>query len=420
MTYKFKKYLDSLYSLQRRGIKLGLDHTEQLLSFCNNPHRKFPTIHVAGTNGKGSTCAYIETILRQNGYKVGLYTSPHLLNFNERIRVNGRYIPNKQILHFLDNFFDEINKIKSTFFEVTTVMAFDYFCKKGVDIAVIETGLGGRLDATNVISPKVSVVTSISKDHTDILGDSLEKIAYEKAGIIKRNTPLIIYQQAYKILEVFRKKATSLNADMKISKIPKDISIDSKGTQFIHNNYKYITPLYGSHQARNASLAIDVINKFDANINKEAINNALRKVFWPGRMQKVAYNIFYDVSHNENGLEKTLQTLKKLHPNQVIHGLMCLKKDKSVDSLKYLISENFKTLIVSSNKNELLSKPAIITRKLSDLQIQCKAVSSLKVGLEIIKSLVNKSPSIGLIFGSHYVAKEVFHSFEISFDNYYI
>ena len=130
MTYKFKKYLDSLYSLQRRGIKLGLDHTEQLLSFCNNPHKKFSTIHVAGTNGKGSTCAYIETILRQNGYRVGLYTSPHLLNFNERIRVNGRYISNKQILQFLDNFFDEINKIKSTFFEVTTVMAFNYFCEK--------------------------------------------------------------------------------------------------------------------------------------------------------------------------------------------------------------------------------------------------------------------------------------------------
>ena len=191
------------------------------MSFCNNPHKKFPTIHVAGTNGKGSTCAYIETILRQNGYRVGLYTSPHLLNFNERIRVNGRSISNKQIFQFLDNSFDEINKIKSTFFEVTTVMAFNYFYEKKVDVAVIETGLGGRLDATNVISPKISVITSISKDHTDILGDSLEKIAYEKAGIIKEKTPLVIYQQANKILEVFRKKAISLNADMKISKTPK-------------------------------------------------------------------------------------------------------------------------------------------------------------------------------------------------------
>ena len=420
MTYKFKKYLDSLYSLQRRGIKLGLDHTEQLLSFCNNPHRKFPTIHVAGTNGKGSTCAYMETILRQNGYRVGLYTSPHLLNFNERIRVNGRYISNKQILQFLDNFFDEINKIKSTFFEVTTVMAFNYFCEKSVDIAVIETGLGGRLDATNVISPKVSVVTSISKDHTDILGDSLEKIAYEKAGIIKQKTPLVVYQQANKILEVFRRKAISLNADMKISKIPKNIEFDTRGTNFIHNNCKYTIPLFGFHQARNASLAIDVINELHSNVRNGEINRALEKVFWPGRMQKVGHNIFYDVSHNENGLKKTLQTLKKLYPNQIIHGLLCLKKGKSVDCLKDLISENFKTIVVSGDKNKFLSKSGVLAKKLSGLQIQCRAVSSLETGLEIVKSLVNNSSSIGLIFGSHYIAKEVFHSFEISFDNYYI
>ncbi len=420
MTYKVNKYLESLYSLHRRGIKLGLEHTERLLSFFDNPHKKFSTIHVAGTNGKGSTCAYIETILRQNGYKVGLYTSPHLLKFNERIRVNGRPISNKHIFQFLDNSFDEINKINSTFFEATTVMAFNYFYKKKVDVAVIETGLGGRLDATNVINPKISVITSISKDHTDILGDSLEKIAYEKAGIIKEKTPLIIYRQDSQILEVFRKKAVSLNADMKISKIPKNIEFNSKGTQFIHNNYKYVIPLFGFHQARNASLAIDVINKVDPNIKNEAINRALGRVFWPGRMQKVGNNIFYDVSHNENGLKKTLQTLKKLYPNQNLHGLMCLKKDKNVDSLKKLISENFKTLIVSGNENELLSKSSALEKKLSGLNIQCKSVSSLNTGLVNIKNIVKNSSSVGLIFGSHYVANEVFDSFEISFDNYYI
>tara|TARA_B100001248_G_scaffold113142_1_gene84682 strand:+ start:2728 stop:3990 length:1263 start_codon:yes stop_codon:yes gene_type:complete len=420
LTYKVNKYLESLYSLHRRGIKLGLEHTERLLSFFDNPHKKFSTIHVAGTNGKGSTCAYIETILRQNGYKVGLYTSPHLLKFNERIRVNGRPISNKHIFQFLDNSFDEINKINSTFFEATTVMAFNYFYKKKVDVAVIETGLGGRLDATNVINPKISVITSISKDHTDILGDSLEKIAYEKAGIIKEKTPLIIYRQDSQILEVFRKKAVSLNADMKISKIPKNIEFNSKGTQFIHNNYKYVIPLFGFHQARNASLAIDVINKVDPNIKNEAINRALGRVFWPGRMQKVGNNIFYDVSHNENGLKKTLQTLKKLYPNQNLHGLMCLKKDKNVDSLKKLISENFKTLIVSGNENELLSKSSALEKKLSGLNIQCKSVSSLNTGLVNIKNIVKNSSSVGLIFGSHYVANEVFDSFEISFDNYYI
>ena len=140
MTCKGKNYLNFLFSLQRRGIKLGLQHTEKLLQFFNNPHKKIVTIHVAGTNGKGSTCAYIESILRQNSFKVGIYTSPHLFNFNERIRVNGRSISNDEIVHFLDNALSAINRIKSTFFEATTVMAFDYFWKKRVDVAVIETG----------------------------------------------------------------------------------------------------------------------------------------------------------------------------------------------------------------------------------------------------------------------------------------
>ena len=207
---------------------------------------------------------------------------------------------------------------------------------------------------------------------------------------------------------------------MKISKIPEEIELNSEGTQFTHNNYTYTIPLFGFHQARNAALAIDVVNKLDSNINNEGISRALAKVFWPGRMQKVGHNIFYDVSHNENGLEETLRTLKKLFPNQIIHGLLCCKKDKSVDSLKDLISGNIKTLIISGDRNELLFKSSILAKKLSGLRIQCRAVSSLETGIEIIKSLVNNSSSIGLIFGSHYVADEVFRSFEISFDNYYI
>ena len=211
MTYKLENYLNSLFSLQRRGIKLGLEHTKNLLKFFDNPHEKFLTIHVAGTNGKGSTCAYIERILRYSGYKVGLYTSPHLFNFNERIRVDGLPISDQEIVSFLDNSFKEINKIGSTFFEVTTVMAFDYFCKKKVDIAVIETGLGGRLDATNVINPVISVITSISMDHTEILGDSIEQIAKEKSGIIKEKTPLFVYKQDSNILDVFEKNRLKIN-----------------------------------------------------------------------------------------------------------------------------------------------------------------------------------------------------------------
>ena len=341
MTYKLENYLNSLFSLQRRGIKLGLEHTKNLLKFFDNPHEKFLTIHVAGTNGKGSTCAYIERILRYSGYKVGIYTSPHLFNFNERIRVDGLPISDQEIVSFLDNSFKEINKIGSTFFEVTTVMAFDYFNKNKVDIAVIETGLGGRLDATNVISPVISVITSISMDHTEILGDSIEQIAKEKSGIIKEKTPLFVYKQDSNILDIFKKKAISHNAEIKISKIPKNISVTSRGTQFTFNNQDYAIPLFGSHQARNAALAIDVVSHFDPKIKEDIIFNSLKTVFWPGRMQKIRQKIFYDVSHNKKGMEKTLQTLKELYPDEDIYGLLCLKKDKDLTSLKSVILKKF-------------------------------------------------------------------------------
>ena len=383
MTYKIKNYLNSLFSLQRRGIKLGLEHTKNLLKFFDNPHEKFLTIHVAGTNGKGSTCAYIERILRYSGYKVGIYTSPHLFNFNERIRVDGLPISDQEIVSFLDNSFKEINKIGSTFFEVTTVMAFDYFNKNKVDIAVIETGLGGRLDATNVISPVISVITSISMDHTEILGDSIEQIAKEKSGIIKEKTPLFVYQQDTDILDIFKKKAISHNAEIKISKAPKNISVTSKGTQFNFNNQDYTIPLFGSHQARNAALAIDVVSHFDPKIKDDIIYNSLKTVFWPGRMQKIRQKIFYDVSHNKEGMEKTLQALKELYPDEDIHGLLCLKKDKDLTSLKNVILKNFKTLFISEDKKGLLLKSSVLEEELARVNIKCKPVSSIKKGIGI-------------------------------------
>jgi len=420
LTYKLENYLNSLFSLQRRGIKLGLEHTKNLLKFFDNPHEKFLTIHVAGTNGKGSTCAYIERILRYSGYKVGIYTSPHLFNFNERIRVDGLPISDKEIVSFLDNSFKEINKIGSTFFEVTTVMAFDYFNKNKVDIAVIETGLGGRLDATNVISPVISVITSISMDHTEILGDSIELIAKEKSGIIKEKTPLFVYRQDAEILDVFKKKAIFHNAEIKISNAPKNISVTSKGTQFTFNSQDYTIPLFGSHQACNAALAIDVVNHFDPKIKDDMIYNSLKTVFWPGRLQKIRQKIFYDVSHNKEGMKKTLQTLRELYPNEDIHGLLCLKKDKDLKSLESVILKNFKTLFISEDKKGLLLKSSILEEKLSRVNIKCKPVSSIKKGSENIENLVKNNSAVGLIFGSHYIAKEVFHAFEIPFDNYYI
>ena len=205
----FSALLKSLFNLQRLGIKLGLEHTFRLLDFIGNPQDDLTMVHVAGTNGKGSTCAMIASILHASGKNVGLYTSPHLIRFNERIRINGYPIPDKQIITFMKKVGPVVQEIESTFFETTTAMAFDYFQQQKVDVAVIETGLGGRLDSTNVIKPKVTVISHISMDHMDILGKDIEKIANEKAGIIKNNVPLIIAEQTPKVKNILLKKLST-------------------------------------------------------------------------------------------------------------------------------------------------------------------------------------------------------------------
>ena len=201
---KIDNLLAHLYGLRRLGIKVGLEHTNELLKQCGNPHLGLKTIHIAGTNGKGSTAAMIQAILRGNGLKVGLYTSPHLIRFNERIRINGSPISDKSIIDFMTQFTGAIDEIEATFFEVTTVLALHYFSNQEVDVAVIETGLGGRLDSTNVIEPELTIITSVDLDHQHILGETLIDIAVEKAGIIKKQTPVLVASQAPQVIEIGR------------------------------------------------------------------------------------------------------------------------------------------------------------------------------------------------------------------------
>src|SRR4030042_2752009 len=203
----YQQTIDYLYSLEYSGIKLGLENVTRLLQFLGNPQKKWPAIHIAGTNGKGSIAAFIYTILREAGFKVGLYTSPHLVDFSERIRINEKKIPWETIVEYTRNLKNQIEKQQATFFEATTAVAFAYFADQPVDIAVIETGLGGRLDATNLVQPLVTIITSISKDHEQYLGTTLPQIAFEKAGIIKTGVPCFTIQQGSEILRVLQEKA---------------------------------------------------------------------------------------------------------------------------------------------------------------------------------------------------------------------
>ncbi len=412
MTSDLQQLLDELYSLQRLGIKTGLEHTVQLLEACGDPHQDLNMIHIAGTNGKGSTAAFIFNILRSSEYKVGLYTSPHLIRFNERIRVDGLPIPDAVIVEFMDKYSDDIKKIESTFFETTTAMAFWYFAQQDVDIAVIETGLGGRLDSTNVIDPLVSVITSISMDHQELLGDDIKTIAIEKAGIIKQNIPVICSDQKETVKQVLTSKAKEMNADISFVKPIHDHSIDINGMTFMNNGQEFHIPLLGEHQLVNACLALKVINNCFNEIDPISIRSGFNNTQWPGRLQLLFKEppVFYDVAHNEQGIEKILNTLSTLCDHKPI-GLFALKEDKELQNIAKKIKNAFHRLLTIDDNDQLLMNKNILSEKLNNYGIDSTPVDNIN---SFHSMLTSDTP--GVIFGSHYIANAIFEEFHFSFD----
>ena len=394
---------------------MGLNHTFRLLQSLKNPQDNFKTIHLAGTNGKGSTAAIINSILIANGYKVGLYTSPHLISFNERIRVNGITITDEEIISFMKHVEPAINEIKSTFFEVTTAMAFYHFNNNDVDIAIIETGLGGRLDSTNVVNPSVTVMTPISLDHRDILGSTIEKIAKEKAGIIKRGVPLITANQVNNVSKILEKRIREKESVMHTCPDPESVKLSSDGTSFEVYGNNFNTSLIGEHQAQNAALAMATIKLFNPKISYETIGKGLRSVHWPGRLQLVSDKIYYDVAHNENGVKSVLDNLRRMFPTSKLYGLLCLKGDKEIDCIAESIKSQFEMLFVSTSKDGLLLKPEKLSKELHNLKVENFPSSDINSGISKINKVRNPNDVI-LIFGSHYIANEVFSEFEIPFD----
>ena len=409
--------LDKLFSLQRLGIKVGLDHTIQLLNRCGNPHNKLKTIHIAGTNGKGSTAAILQSILRAAGLKVGLYTSPHLVSFNERIRVNGSPISNDFIIDFMKKFNDDINEIESTFFETTTVLSLCYFYFKKVDVAIIETGLGGRLDSTNVLNPNLSIITSIDIDHQNILGNTIEEIANEKAGIIKKNTPLITFKQPKKILDILRNRAKTLNAKIEIVVDPQKIVVDNFSTKFVINNKTFSIPLIGEHQAYNAALAIRSSNIFMGPLSYQMIKDGVKNTVWPGRFQLLnnKLTIFYDVAHNSAGINTIRSTLNSLNALEKI-GLIILKEDKDVDQISNSLKGLFDELIISTVPNAQLMSIDELNKSLNRCNIICKPIDPIEKAFNYILDKAEKG-AVTIIFGSHYAARSIYKFFEINFDN---
>ena len=414
---KIDTLLANLYGLRRLGIKVGLEHTIELLRQCGTQQRGLKTIHIAGTNGKGSTAAMIQAILRGNGLKVGLYTSPHLIRFNERIRINGLPISDKSIIDFMTQFNSSIDEVEPTFFEVTTVLALHYFSNQEVDVAVIETGLGGRLDSTNVIEPLLTIITSVDLDHQHILGETLIEIALEKAGIIKKQTPVLVASQTPEVIDVIRKKAQECSSPIIYCNDPQKIIIDHHSTGFELEKNKYSVPLIGAHQAINAGLAIRTVNHHLPDMKQKEIQSGLSNTKWFGRFQPLIKNlpIYYDVAHNSGGIGTIRATLGTLN-SKVTNGIMVLKNDKDVDQIALGLDGLFNKLFVASIPESELMDEQSLFNALKAQNLNCNIMDSIEKGYAYLYERALKGEN-GIIFGSHYVAESIFNYFEINFDN---
>lgn len=358
-----EEILNKIYSLHQFDIKLGLEKITALLNFLGNPQEKFKSIHIAGSNGKGSTASYVASILMEAGYKVGLYTSPHLMKFNERIRINGVMIEDDYIINFINRLDEYIKKHRPTFFEITTALAFSYFAEKGIQIGVIETGLGGRLDATNVINPIGTIITTISLEHTNILGNTLKQIAFEKGGIIKPNIKCfignLVKEAEEEILEICDKVHSEAILLKKYIAFNKNICNISTNN-FIFTIYNPV--LKGIHQFYNLSLAIiSVFHLFGINksitINR-GINNVLKNSGLQGRFEIYNSNpvVILEAAHNPESIKAFKEIFEKeidkYQDKTVIFGVM---KDKNIpemlNDIKYLFN-NFYFVNISYERAE--------------------------------------------------------------------
>jgi dihydrofolate synthase/folylpolyglutamate synthase len=421
----YKESINYLYSLQKHGIKLGLEKPKAILSVFSNPHKDFPSIHIAGTNGKGSVSAMIASILMAHGFKVGLYTSPHLISFTERIRINNEQISEYDVIELTKEIRSKIEDsgiATPTFFEFVTAMAFIYFSRKKVDWAVIETGMGGRLDATNIITPEVSVITKISYDHKEFLGDTIEKIAFEKAGIIKERVPVIISDQqpeAERVLVETAKERSSpffiygkdFRGEIKDSDIY-GLTIDYKDDQFSINNI--FCPLPGKHQLTNASVSIKAVSKALRIVGKEISEDLLKKGIsdtkWRGRLEIVKKKplIMVDGAHNPDAAEVLSDFIKENLKGYKITLIIGVMADKDVDGIIKPLLPLASRIIFTSPRYERAMNPQRLSEIASAMGYSSIITRSVGESLNIAIGESDKEDrrQIILITGSFYTIGE--------------
>jgi dihydrofolate synthase/folylpolyglutamate synthase len=417
---------DQLPMFHRSGAiayKANLDNTIALCKHLGNPEKKFRSVHIAGTNGKGSSSHMLASVLQAAGYKVGLFTSPHLKDFRERIKINGVEIKKSLVTGFVQRNKKAIESIQPSFFEMTVGLAFEYFANEKVDIAIVETGLGGRLDATNILEPLVSLITNISLDHTDLLGTTIEQIAFEKAGIIKPNTPIVISQTQAGSEEVFRNKASKENASIVFADAHfKSIVVETHAPNILQctiekNNrlYLHAVPfdLTGTYQLMNAPgvlQTLDLLNNQGYKILKGHLTKGLSMVKantgLRGRwdvLRKVPLTIC-DTGHNVEGLQQVVAQLKMMAYKK-LHFVLGVVKDKDISGLLEILPKDATYYFCKASIPRGLEAISL-KEKAADFHLKGTAYSSVKAALEAALKAAEKADLV-FVGGSTFVVAEI-------------
>ena len=402
MTYQ--QTLDYLFGClpmyQRKGAvayKADIGNIVAASKYLGNPHTQFKSIHIAGTNGKGSTAHMLASIIQESGCKVGLYTSPHLKDFRERIKINGKMILEKEVVSFVEENKIIFKELNLSFFEFTVAMAFDYFAKEGVDIAIIETGLGGRLDSTNIIHPELAIITNISLDHTNLLGDTIEKIAIEKAGIIKNEIPVIIGRKQKETTSIFKNIAKEKKANLNYASSKKD----------------YVSDLKGEYQKENINTVITAIKQLQKQgwaITEDDIKYGLLKTVSNtqllGRWQTLSINpqIICDTAHNEDGIKEIAKQLSNTKYKQ-LHIIFGTVDDKNLDNILTYLPKNAKYYFCNANIVRAMNVEEL-KQKADKHQLKGRIFASVREALKCAKANANPKDLI-FVGGSTFVVAEV-------------
>lgn len=414
----YQRSLDYLYGLEKFGMIFGLTKVEEILEAVGNPHREIQAIHIGGTNGKGSTAAIIASILRKEGYRVGLYTSPHLIRFTERMKVNEKEIEKEEVADLTEWMRERIDAAgiapPFTFFDFTTAMVFLYFKQKMVDLAVLEVGLGGRLDSTNVIDPLLSIITNIGKDHQDVLGKGILRIAGEKAGIIKESRPLITAATQPRVLRLFSKIGREKKAPF--FRVGKEFRyvLTGEGSfsyEGLHRKLWGLSlNLRGSHQMVNATTALgamEILDDLGYRVSNDAIVEGLKVVEWPGRLEMVnsSPRVLLDGAHNPEGALSLRESLEKDFQYHHLILLIGIMKDKDVHSILHSLSPLADHIIFTRPGTDRAASPALLRKALGLNGKKAEVIEDFRKAIDRGLSLAGEE-DILCITGSLYTVGE--------------